>query len=72
MTITYKLHKNYHGDLCAIECVEKQISFSIDAIDNIDYQTFKQQINDGTAQLEDADGNLMTEQQAKDYVATLP
>ncbi len=40
--------------------------------DNTDYQAFKQQINDGTAQLEDADGNLMTEQQAKDYVAILP
>ena len=39
---------------------------------NTDYQTFKKEINEGTAQLEDADGNLMTEQQAKDFVATLP
>ena len=39
---------------------------------NTDYANFKTQINEGTAQLEDADGNLMTEQQAKDYVATLP
>jgi hypothetical protein len=40
--------------------------------DNTDYQTFKKEINDQTAQLEDADGNLMTAQQAIDYVATLP
>lgn len=39
---------------------------------NTDYQTFKKEINEGTAQLEDAEGNLMTEQQAKDFVATLP
>lgn len=39
---------------------------------NTDYQTFKQQINDETAQLEDADGNLMTPEAAKAYVATLP
>lgn len=39
---------------------------------NSDYQTFKQQINDETAQLEDADGNLMTPEEAKAYVATLP
>lgn len=39
---------------------------------NTDYQAFKQQINDETAQLQDAEGNLMSAQQAKAYVATLP
>jgi len=39
---------------------------------NTDYQNFKAQINDETAQLEDADGNLMTPEEAKAYVATLP
>ena len=39
---------------------------------NTDYQTFKKQINADEAQLEDADGNLMTAEQAKAYVATLP
>ena len=42
------------------------------APDNTDYQTFKKQINADEAQLEDADGNLMTPEQAKAYVATLP
>ena len=39
---------------------------------NTDYQNFKKQINADEAQLEDADGNLMTPEQAKAYVATLP
>ena len=39
---------------------------------NTDYQNFKTQINDESAQLEDADGNLMSPEAAKAYVATLP
>ena len=42
------------------------------ASDNTDYQNFKKQINADEAQLEDADGNLMTAEQAKEFVATLP
>ena len=38
---------------------------------NTDYQNFKKQINADEAQLEDADGNLMSPEQAKAYVATL-
>ena len=40
--------------------------------DNADYQNFKREINADEAQLEDADGNLMSPEQAKAYVATLP
>ena len=39
---------------------------------NTDYQQFKQAINDDTAQLEDADGVLMTAEEAKAFVANLP
>jgi len=39
---------------------------------NTDYANFKREINAYEAQLEDADGNLMTAEQAKAYVATLP
>lgn len=39
---------------------------------NTDYQNFKAQINADEAQLEDADGNLMTAEQAKEFVSTLP
>jgi hypothetical protein len=40
--------------------------------ENTDYQNFKAQINDGTAELETADGVVMTPDEAKAYVATLP
>ena len=39
---------------------------------NTDYQQFKKAINDDTAQLEDADGVIMTAADAKAFVATLP
>lgn len=42
------------------------------ATGNTDYQTFKAQINADEAQLEDVNGNLMTPEEAKAYVATLP
>ncbi len=39
---------------------------------NTDYANFKREINEGTAQLQDADGNLMTAEQAKDLFKELP
>ena len=39
---------------------------------NTDYANFKKQILADEAQLQDADGNTMTAEQAKAYVATLP
>lgn len=39
---------------------------------NTDYANFKREINEGTAQLQDADGNLMTAEQAKQFVKELP
>jgi hypothetical protein len=41
-------------------------------VDNTDYQLFKAQINSDMAELEDAEGILLTQEQAKAYVATLP
>jgi hypothetical protein len=39
---------------------------------NTDYANFKYQINNDEAQLEDADGSVMSPEEAKAYVATLP
>ena len=39
---------------------------------NTDYANFKKQILADEAQLQDADGNTMTAEQAKDYVRSLP
>jgi hypothetical protein len=38
---------------------------------NTDYQNFKKEILAG-AELQDADGNVMTQQQANAFIATLP
>jgi hypothetical protein len=40
--------------------------------ENTDYINFKEQINDESAQLETVDGVVMTPDEAKAYVATLP
>ena len=71
MSLIYKKSRLVDG-------LENQVIFRSDgacipfAPDNTDYQNFKKQINADEAQLEDADGNLMTAEQAKAYVATLP
>lgn len=39
---------------------------------NTDYQKFKKQINADEAQLEEVDGNIMSIQEAKAFVFTLP
>ena len=38
---------------------------------NTDYQNFKKEVLAG-AELQDADGNVMTPEQANEFVATLP
>jgi hypothetical protein len=39
---------------------------------NSDYAQFKKAISEETAQLQDAEGNLMTAQAAKDFIKELP
>ena len=51
--------------------VNPQISF-VFAPANTDYVNFKREINESVAELQDADGNLMTAEQAKDFVKELP
>jgi hypothetical protein len=70
----YKLYIAGYGSVANAAMTvnaEPQVSFIFDPA-NTDYENFKAQINAGTAQLEDADGNLMTPDEAKAYVATLP
>jgi len=38
---------------------------------NTDYQTFKKEVLAG-AELQDADGNVMTQEQADDFIKELP
>ena len=50
---------------------EQYTSFLADPA-NTDYAQFKKQINEDIAQLQDAEGNLMTAQAAKDLIKELP
>ena len=68
----YKLIKNpMTGKIDVVQRLSDNAFIPFDPA-NTDYQQFKQAINDDTAQLEDADGMLMTAEEAKAFVATLP
>jgi hypothetical protein len=73
----FKLINNLQGVVIAVERLSDNAFIPFDPA-NSDYQQFKQAINDAsgspqdTAQLEDADGNLMSAEEAKAFVATLP
>jgi hypothetical protein len=69
----YKLINNIKNEPCGVTTQVGNILYSIPFDPaNTDYANFKAQINADEAQLEDADGNLMTAEQAKTFVATLP
>ena len=65
----YKEYRDRNGDLACILFGSKAIP--LDPA-NTDYANFKKEINEETAQLQDADGNTMTSSEAKAFVATLP
>ena len=73
----YKIKKDYMGDVfIGYVIIRDNQNGSITSFNtnpaNTDYANFKREINEGTAQLQDADGNLMTAEQAKDFVKELP
>jgi hypothetical protein len=68
----YKLQTpDFDGKVYGVKRLDDDTSIPF-ASGNTDYQNFKYQINNDEAQLEDADGVLMTQEAAKAYVATLP
>ena len=67
----YKIGKPLIGNSVYVVCLDNMAFIPTDPA-NTDYQTFKSQINADEAQLEDADGNLMSPDEAKAFVATLP
>ena len=68
----YKQIKELFTD--RIECIKRLPDNAFIPFDpaNTDYQTFKSQINADEAQLQDADGNTMSAEDAKQFVASLP
>ena len=68
----YKLIKNiYGGESKAVMRLTDSASIPFDP-DNTDYINFKKDIAEETAELQDADGNVMSPEEAKSYIATLP
>jgi len=66
----YKLVYNPLGATDVALNLETNTSFLFDPA-NTDYQTFKKEVLAG-AELQDADGNVMTQEQADAFIATLP
>ena len=70
----YKLVKNeISGVINSVRVVDGDVIKSIPFDPaNTDYAQFKKAISEETAQLQDAEGNLMTAQAAKDFIKELP
>jgi len=69
----YKLHKNSDGVVDSVSTTtESGMYMSIPfSVGNTDYADFKKAVAEG-AELQDADGNVMSAEAAQAFVATLP
>jgi len=65
----YKLHKSFDGLSLVIRLADNAF-IPFDPA-NTDYANFKKEVLDG-AELQDADGNVMTQEQADDFIKELP
>jgi len=68
---TYGLMKLPNGTLQNVVRRFSDGAFIPFAPDNTDYQNFKKEVLAG-AELQDADGNVMTQAEADAFIATLP
>jgi hypothetical protein len=66
----YKLYKNLHDEVVGVRRLSDNACIPFDPA-NTDYQTFKKEVLAG-AELQDADGNVMTQEQADDFIKELP
>jgi len=71
----YQLKTNLINGQTLITIIRNNVDGSVTSfgyyLDNSDYINFKLEVLSG-AELQDADGNVMTQEQAKDYVKELP
>ncbi len=68
----YKLVKHpFNNSVSSVERLSDNAFIPFDPA-NTDYQNFKAEILADQARLEDVDGNVMSPEAAKAYVATLP
>jgi hypothetical protein len=66
----YKQGKLIYGEIRNIIRLSDNACIPFDPA-NTDYQTFKKEVLAG-AELQDADGNVMTQEQADDFIKELP
>jgi hypothetical protein len=66
----YKKQNDYNGEFCAIQRLTDMASIPPDPA-NTDYAEFKKAVAEG-AELQDADGNVMSAEAAQAFVGTLP
>ena len=66
----YKLINNRFGNPDCVERLSDNAFIPLDP-DNTDYQTFKKEVLAG-AELQDANGNVMTQAEADAFIDTLP
>jgi len=65
---TYRLFKNEFNNISSVSIDNMSIPI---CADNTDYANFKKEVLAG-AELQDADGNVMTQEQADDFIKELP
>jgi len=66
----YKLYKNLDSEIIGVYRLFDSAAIPF-AADNTDYAEFKKAVAAG-AELQDADGNVMSAQAAKAFIGTLP
>jgi hypothetical protein len=66
----YKFINDFKGTLSTIKRLSDNACIPFDSA-NTDYQKFKKEVLDG-AELQDADGNVMTQEQANEFIGSLP
>ena len=69
----YKLNKNSEGLTISVSKTADKVYLSIPLSDpaNTDYAEFKKAVTEG-AELQDADGNVMSPEAAQEFIRTLP
>jgi hypothetical protein len=67
----YKMTKNFEGVINGVQRLSDITFIPLNNL-NTDYSRFKKEIENDEAELQDADGNTMTADEAKAFIATLP
>ena len=68
--MTYKLNQDRYGDISSVTNEEARLCIPFD-LANTDYQKFKKDVSDGV-ELQDPDGNVMTQAEVDAFLKTIP